>query len=128
MSSPMTTDQNLCEAPGCKNWAKADGRCFTHRLTEKKFEKGSDDDGKTIVVPKKVIKSTKDAYYGGGANEPHVHVYPGGAHLKLGKNRYNIAQDGAKRLSRAEVLAALEGHGLKDTLAPWVEAAFDYFF
>ena len=69
MSSSETFDDAvLCNVPKCKNWAKSGGRCKTHNLEEKKFEKGSDDDGKTVMKPKVVIKSDKDQYYGGHAS------------------------------------------------------------
>ena len=41
----------------------------------------------------KSAKADKE-YLGGGKDEPHVHVYSGGFHLKLGTKRFNIVQDG----------------------------------
>lgn len=71
---------------------------------------------------------TKNGYYGGAEDEPHVHVYSGGCHLKLGAKRFNLVQDGTKYLDGvAKAHSALSSHGLKDKLAPWVAAALKYF-
>jgi hypothetical protein len=74
-----------------------------------------------------VIKNDKDRYYGGEANQPHVHVYPGGAHLKLGAKRFSLVQDRKKYSSVSAAYEALEGHALEKELRPWVDAALTCF-
>jgi hypothetical protein len=67
-------------------------------------------------------------YLGGNENEPHVHVYGGGFHLKLGSDRYNIVQGGKLYEGKLqEAHAALKSHPLKTTLAPFVAAALKKF-
>ena len=75
----------------------------------------------------KSAKADKE-YLGGGKDEPHVHVYSGGFHLKLGTKRFNIVQDGKlydEGITKAH--AELKSHALKDTLAPYVAAALKKF-
>ncbi len=75
----------------------------------------------------KGMKADKE-YLGGGKDDPHVHVYSGGFHLKLGSHRYNIVQSNvlyAEAVEKAH--AALKSHALKDTLAPYVAAALKKF-
>jgi hypothetical protein len=72
-------------------------------------------------------KIKKDGYYGGGANQPHVHVYGASAHLKLGRHRYNLVQDGKKYTSAIkDAYDALEDHPLGADLKEWVDAAIDH--
>lgn len=80
-----------------------------------------------LFAKAKGAKANKE-YLGGGEDEPHVHVYGGGFHLKLGNKRFNIVQKGVlyeEQLKDAH--AALKSHALKDTLAPFVAAALDKF-
>ena len=120
----------MCSVKGCKNWAKENGLCAAHSKQYTKKLVGGEDAKTPVMVQKvsKVIKSDKEGYYGGGADEPHVHVYPGGAHLKLGKHRYNLVQNGKKYDGSVDAaLEALKSHALGDVLKPWVEAALKYF-
>lgn len=119
----------MCSVKGCKNWAKENGMCAAHSKQYQKQLVGAEGAKTAVMVPLvvKVIKNDKDAYYGGGANEPHVHVYPGGAHLKLGAHRYNLVQNGKKYSSVSTAYEELDKHSLKDTLRPWVDAALKYF-
>ncbi len=120
----------MCSVKGCKNWAKSNGYCSGHSKQYMKKLVGEEGNKKAVMVPKvtKVIKSDSDAYYGGGANEPHVHVYPGGAHLKLGGDRYNLVKKGIIYTSTVNsAYEALDNHALGDTLRPWVDAALKYF-
>lgn len=67
-------------------------------------------------------------YLGGTENEPHVHIYGGGFHLKLGSKRFDIVQNGklyAEPMTRAH--DELKGHALKDKLGPCVAAALKKF-
>lgn len=81
-----------------------------------------------VALPKKEIKQTKNKYYGGADDEPHIHVYPSGCHLKLGKHRYNLVQDSQIYKGKiAEGYEALRIHALHDTLRPWMDAALVLF-
>jgi hypothetical protein len=81
-----------------------------------------------VELPKKTIRKDKEEYYGGGAGEPHIHVYPGGCHLKLGKNRYNLVQNLAIYKGKIdEAYQALRTHALHDSLRPWMDAALVLF-
>ena len=117
----------MCDVTGCKNWAKDNGKCSAHAKSYRKKLEGDEGASTAVMVAvvSKVIK--KDGYYGGAADEPHVHVYASGAHLKLGKHRYNLVQDGKKYSSVAAAYEALDEHALGDTLRPWVDAALKYF-
>jgi hypothetical protein len=119
----------MCSVKGCKNWAKENGYCAAHSKQYAKKLVGDEGAKKPVMVEKvsKVIKNDKDAYYGGGANQPHVHVYPGGAHLKLGQHRYNLVQNGVRYSSADAAYEALDDHPLGDELRPWVDAALAYF-
>ncbi len=119
----------MCNVKGCKSWAKADGMCSAHSKQYEKKLVGAAGAKKTVMAPKivQVIKNDKDSYYGGGANSPHVHVYPGGAHLKLGAHRYNLVQNRVKYSSASAAYDALDDHALGDQLRPWVDAALKYF-
>ena len=119
----------MCSVGGCKNWAKENGMCAAHSKQYTKKLVGDEGSKKAVMVEQvvKVIKNDKDNYYGGGANAPHVHVYPGGAHLKLGSRRYNLVQNRIKYSSADAAYEALDGHALGDTLRPWVDAALKYF-
>lgn len=114
----------------CTNWPKNDGRCSAHSKQYEKKLKGENGAKKPVMVEvvSKVIKNDKERYYGGAANQPHVHVYPGGAHLKLGKHRYNLVQ---KRVTYDNAIEdakeALNDHAMGGTLRPWVDAAIAYF-
>lgn len=67
-------------------------------------------------------------YLGGAENEPHVHVYGRGFHLKLGRDRYNIVQNGTLYESATkDAHEALKHHALKNTLAPFVAASLKKF-
>lgn len=115
----------VCRAKGCTAYAASNGLCAAHN-SGKSYAKSTDSDSsEAVVVEVKTIKG--DGYYGGGANAPHVHVYPGGAHLKLGGHRYNLVQNGKKYSAVADAYAALEEHALGSTLKPWVAAALKYF-
>lgn len=77
-----------------------------------------------VKLPVQKIKSSSEAYYGGTAKQPHVHVYAKGCHLKLGTHRYNLVQNNTKYASAiADAYLALRPHALHDTLRPWVDAA-----
>ena len=81
-----------------------------------------------VTLPKKEIKKDRDEYYGGTAKQPHVHVYPGGCHLKLGGDRYNLVQNGVIYKGKiADAYEALRAHALHDTLRPWMDAALVFF-
>lgn len=64
-------------------------------------------------------------YYGGKANEPHVHMYGKRFHLKLGEGqRFNIvADDGFRPVELRDARAALAGHPLRDRLNAAVDKA-----
>jgi hypothetical protein len=75
----------------------------------------------------KGMKADKE-FLGGGKDDPHVHVYSGGFHLKLGSHRYNIVQsDTLYESAIKDAHSALKSHALKDTLAPYVAAALKKF-
>lgn len=77
-----------------------------------------------VKLPVQNIKKTKEAYYGGSAKEPHVHVYASGCHLKLGSHRFNLVQNDKAYVSAiADAYLALRQHPLHDTLRPWMDAA-----
>ena len=114
----------MCKVKGCDKFALKGGEYCS--IEHKEYAKSTTDDGDVVMVETKKI--TKNGYYGGGANQPHVHVYASGAHLKLGKDRYNLVQDGTKYDGKVvEAYEALKGHGLGATLKPWVDAALVYF-
>lgn len=67
-------------------------------------------------------------YWGGLANQPHVHVIGGGVHLKLGNDRYNLVQDNKVYVEGIKkAYEALRSHGLKDRLIPYVRGALKKF-
>ena len=117
-----------------EDWVVAKGLCKNclaekgHQYEKSKSTKEGEKTTSFKPVELKNISSSKDKYYGGNANEPHVHVYPGGCHLKLGKNRQNLVQNGGVQASQCQkAYDALDDHPLGDTLRPWVDAALRYF-
>jgi hypothetical protein len=115
-----------CRVKKCKEFAESNGVCAAHSKQYTKQLVGEEGSKKPEMVPTvtQVIKNSKDNYYGGGANEPHVHVYASGAHLKLGKHRYNLVQGGKRyEASIKDAYEALDTHAMGTTLRPWVDAA-----
>jgi hypothetical protein len=55
--------------------------------TEINSSSESEERARTVKVP-------KSEYIGGAANDSHIHQYGGGFHLKLGKSRFNLVQNG----------------------------------
>ena len=102
--------------------AIATSKCWINKeaTTAAKNELFKDAQGKSIT-------STKEEYYGGSAGQPHVHVYAGGCHLKLGAKRFNLVVDGKRHSAIDGAHAALMNHAKKDELAPWVAAALKLF-
>lgn len=118
--------RQTCAVPKCKNQAKNGDRCHVHKVSQSPSGSQSSQSTSTPVV--RTISSAKDAYYGGGVDEPHVHVYPGCAHLKLGGDRYDLVQKGVVYKSVvARAYDALDQHPLGDVLRPWVAAAVAFF-
>ncbi len=120
----------ICSEKGCKSWAKDNGRCAAHSKKYMKKLVGEEGSKQPLMVEKvaKVLKNDKDNYYGGTAKQPHVHVYPGGAHLKLGAKRFNLVQNGVKYASTiTAAYGAMDEHPLGDDLRPWVDAVLKYF-
>ena len=70
------------------------------------------------------VKVPKSEYIGGGANEPHIHQYGQGFHLKLGENeRYNIVQKGKFYKNQYEdAIRALNNYKRAD----WAELMIQY--
>ncbi|MBN8737577.1 MAG: hypothetical protein J0H27_15090 [Xanthomonadales bacterium] len=115
----------VCRSKGCTAYAASNGLCAAHN-SGKSYKKDTDADSSApVIVEVKTIKGP--GYFGGGANAPHVHVYPGGAHLKLGSHRYNLVQNDKKYSAVKDAYEALDGHPLGSTLRPWVSAALKYF-
>jgi hypothetical protein len=115
----------VCRAKGCKAYAASNGLCAAHNSGKAYVKDPEAESSATLMVEVKTIKGP--GYFGGGANAPHVHVYPGGAHLKLGSHRYNLVQNGKRYSAVDDAYAALDGHALGPTLRPWVTAALTYF-
>ena len=107
----------LCRSNGCKAFAVNNGLCAVHGA------------GKPVAAaaPAAAVRIKGNGYYGGGAQQPHVHVYAGGAHLKLGAHRYNLVQGGKRYSAVDDAYRARGSHALGGTLRPWVDAALDYF-
>lgn len=114
----------MCKTSGCKKFAEKNSEYCS--LQHKQFAQTISDKGAVVMVEVKRING--NGYYGGGADEPHVHVYAKGCHLKLGADRYNLVQGGKKYSGKvAEAYEALKGHALGNTLKPWVAAALVFF-
>jgi hypothetical protein len=115
----------LCRHNGCKAYAVNNGLCGLHGA------------GKAAPPPvagpvaaaaaPAAVRIKGNGYYGGAANQPHVHVYAGGAHLKLGVHRFNLVQGGKRYSAVDDAYRALGSHPLGGTLRPWVDAALAYF-
>lgn len=114
----------VCRSTGCKAFAVNNGLCAVHGAGKPVAAAAP---GAPAAAPAAAVKIKGNGYYGGGAQQPHVHVYAGGAHLKLGAHRYNLVQGGKRYSAVDDAYRALGSHALGGTLRPWVDAALDYF-